>query len=175
MKYLIILLIILFVSCNINENTKQKHLEKELNSLNLIQCDSLIKQLNKNKADTIGKINWQPTNFNECLLQLDTLLNDGLKKWIKCLPDKEFSYSVHDSFGRYLRNSWGLWGDTELTNNLFKMGILHPDDMTGIILTCYQRKLKGENINLEKELKYYQDFWIEQGINIDSILIEINK
>ena len=77
--------------------------------------------------------------------------------------------------GMYLRNNWGLWGDSELAKNLYKMGILHPDDMSGIILNSYQRKLKGEDIKLEEQLKYYQDYWRESGTPVDSILEEIQK
>ena len=58
----------------------------------------------------------------------------------------------------YLRNIWGLWSDTKLSKNLHKMEILLPDDITGIILNCYQRKLKNENIRMEEQLKYLSGF-----------------
>ena len=115
-------------------------------------------------------MNQIPRNFDECLVTLDTLVNSHIQEWIKCLPDGEFSSFVHFGFGMYLRNNWGLWGNSVLYQDLFKMGILHPDDMSSIILDSYQRKLKGEDIRLEEQLKYYQDYWKESGVNVDSVL-----
>jgi len=166
-----VLLGLLIWSCNTTNNKDTKELTKvQIDSLQGIQCDSLLKDLSKAKADTFGRVKYIPTNFEGCINQLDSLTSDKMKEWIKCLPDCEFSRFVHHGFGMYLRNSWGLWGDTKLARNLYEMGILHPDDMTGIILDSYQRKLKGENIKLEEQLKYYQDFWRKNGTPVDSIL-----
>lgn len=62
-----------------------------------------------------------------------------------------------------------------MAKNLSEMGIFHPDDMSAIILDSYQRKLKGEEIKIEEQLKYYQDYWKENGIPVDSILNELKK
>ncbi len=82
------------------------------------------------------------------------MMNPQMKEWIKCLPDREFGGYVHHGLGRYLRNNWGLWGRSKLAENLSQMGVFHPDDMSGIILDSYQRKLKGEAIKLEEQIKF---------------------
>ncbi len=175
----ILIIVSLFLSCTSNLDNKNEQKvnlsQEQIDSIAMIECDSLIKRLHKRKLDTIGKSDYKPKNFNECLLQLDTLINDSLKQWIICLPDGRFGNIVHHSFGMYLRNNWGLWGETELAKNLYEMGIFHPDDMSAIILDSYQRKLKGEELKLEEQLKYYQDFWRESGTPIDSLLEEIRK
>lgn len=166
-----ILLGLLIWSCNTTNNKEINELSKaQIDSLQRIQCDSLLKELSKAKADTFGQVKSIPTDFEGCINQLDSLTSDKMKEWIKCLPDGEFSGFVHHGFGMYLRNNWGLWGDTKLTRNLYEMGILHPDDMTAIILNSYQRRLKGEDIKLQEQLKYYQDYWRKNGAPVDSIL-----
>jgi hypothetical protein len=40
-------------------------------------------------------------------------------------------------------------------------GIVHPDDMSGIILTSYWRRLNGKPIALASQVKYFQDYWKE--------------
>jgi hypothetical protein len=169
----------IFFSCTSkleNKNEKETDLtQDQIDSIAMIECDSLIKRLHEKGLDTIGKSSYNPKNFDECLLQLDTLINDSLKQWIRCLPDGRFGNIVHDSFGMYLRNNWGLWGETELAKNLYEMGIFHPDDMSAIILDSYQRKLKGEDIRIEEQLKYYQDYWRETGHPVDSLLEVINN
>ena len=42
--------------------------------------------------------------------------------------------SVHNSMGRWIRNEWGLWTDSELKNELKKKGFEHPDDMSNYII-----------------------------------------
>ena len=42
--------------------------------------------------------------------------------------------SMHDSMGRWIRNEWGLWTDSELKNELKKKGFEHPDDMSNHII-----------------------------------------
>lgn len=144
--------------------------DNQKDSLQRIACDSILAALHQANADTFGRVQSIPVNFNACLKQLDTLVNDKMKAWIICLPDGEFSSFVHHGFGMYLRNSWGLWGNSTLAKNLYEMGMLHPDDMTAIILDSYQRKLKGEDINLKEQLRYYQDYWRKSGMPVDSIL-----
>ncbi|MCW8897304.1 MAG: hypothetical protein OQJ96_04935 [Flavobacteriales bacterium] len=131
--------------------------------------------MSQTKTDTFARIKTLPNDFEESLIILDSMTHPKMKEWIRCLDDGEFSGYVHHGFGMYLRNNWGLWGNSELAKNLYKMGILHPDDMSGIILNSYQRKLKGEDIKLEEQLKYYQDYWRESGTPVDSILEEIQK
>lgn len=168
---LFILVGLLIWGCNTTNNKETKELSKDqIDSLQRIQCDSLLFELNNSKAEIFGRIKSIPSNFEGCINQLDSLSSDKMKEWIKCLPDGEFSVLVHQGFGMFLRNNWGLWGDTKLSRNLYEMGILHPDDMTSIILNSYQRKLKGEDIKLQEQLKYYQDYWRENGKPVDSIL-----
>lgn len=158
-------------SCSLkskNDIPSISHAQKD--SLQRIQCDSILVELHKAKADTFGRVQSIPVDFDGCIKQLDSLTSDKMKAWIKCLPDGEFSSTVHHGFGMYLRNSWGLWGSSKLAGNLYQMGMLHPDDMTAIILDSYQRKLKGEDIRLQEQLKYYQDYWRKSGTSVDSIL-----
>jgi len=42
--------------------------------------------------------------------------------------------SMHHSLGRWIRNEWGLWTDSELKNELKKKGFEHPDDMSNYII-----------------------------------------
>lgn len=174
----IILLTALIFACNSNQQTGNQfknYSQEQLDSLKRIECDTLLSEMRKIKADTFGKVQYIPENFEASLTTLDSMVNPQMKEWIKCLPDGEFSGYVHHGFGMYLRNNWGLWRNSKLAENLFKMGIFHPDDMSGIILDSYQRKLKGEEIKLDEQLKYYQNYWRESGVPVDSILNELEK
>lgn len=73
----------------------------------------------------------------------------------------------HFTLGMWLRNNWGLWkGGNDLTDYFNSIGIYHADDMSGIILFCYVKLLRGDDFDFEKKVKEYKDYWIEKGIDI---------
>jgi hypothetical protein len=165
------IVILFFVACHTTKNKGTADFtQNSKDSLQRVRCDSIFKILKTTDAGAFRPVKSVPTHFEACLLQLDSLTSPQMKEWIVCLPDGEFSANVHMSLGQYLRNNWGLWADSELSRNLYRMGILHPDDMTAIIFDSYQRKLKGEDLRLDEQLKHYQDFWRKSGMPVDSIL-----
>ena len=74
----------------------------------------------------------------------------------------------------WLRNNWQLWGMSRLSFYFNNIGVYHPDDMSGIILTSYQRHLKGEDIKLEEQIKHYQDYWNEGENGGDTVSYSYN-
>lgn len=67
----------------------------------------------------------------------------------------------HHGLGTWIRNNWGLWGGSPLQTSLVKLGLKHPDDMSGLILDTYWRYLNGKPLDTEAKIKYYQDYWKE--------------
>ena len=68
------------------------------------------------------------------------------------LPSIEYllengAVSMHDSLGRWIRNEWGLWTDSELKNELNKKGFDHPDDMSNYIIEEFIKYWNGKRID----------------------------
>ncbi len=100
-----------------------------------------------------------PGNLSAALEELDVLLCSAD---IEALRSGEVSaISMHHTLGRYLRNNWGLWQGSVLAQWFNKQEIIHADDMSGIILDSYVRKLRNEPIKLDEQIKYYHDWWKE--------------
>ena len=74
--------------------------------------------------------------------------------------------SLHHTTGSWIRNNWGLWAGSELRDSFFEMGLFHADDMSGIILGKVQARIRQDEFNLESEIKRYQNYWKEKGIDI---------
>lgn len=125
-------------------------------------CDRIFRLLSVSGFDDISNSLKTPRTLDESFVELDHMVNDQMKMWIRCLEDGEFAGRAHFSLGMYLRNNWGLWRGTTLNQHFNKMGIFHPDDMSGIILVSYQRHLKGEDIRLQEQVERYQAFWKDQ-------------
>lgn len=78
---------------------------------------------------------------------------------IKKDPEKVIM-DLHHSLGQWIRNNWKLWvEDSVLTKYFNNLGIFHADDMSGIIITSFGRWLNKEDLRLEEQIKYYQDYW----------------
>lgn len=173
---MMVLIVNIFTNCKPKPTVPKVFLSKlQTDSIKMIECDSLSKRLREIKADSLPRVTETPADFEECLKFLDTRTSEKMKEWIRCLPDHEFSGKVHHGYGMYLRNNWGLWAFSDLAKNLYEMGIFHPDDMTTIILTSFQRRLKGEDIKLQEQIKYHQDYWRKHGSSIDLKLKAISQ
>jgi hypothetical protein len=107
------------------------------------------------KAD----LKYKPINLDEAILQLEKIHHDTTKQKILAMTEGQFIGNSHFGLGMWMRNNWGLWKGGELSKYFNSIGIFHPDDMSGIILTSYYRQLKGLDRELEKQVKYYQDYW----------------
>ncbi|MEZ4687504.1 MAG: DUF6794 domain-containing protein [Bacteroidia bacterium] len=101
----------------------------------------------------------KPHNLEQCFAQLDEMLADSTKDKIMAGSEDDFVVNSHFGLGRWMRNNWGLWGNSKLRKFFKKMGLFHPDDMSSIILRSYYRYLKDEEIRLEEQVKFYQDYW----------------
>lgn len=69
-----------------------------------------------------------PKTIEDATLELISMINDEDKKRIK---NKEISASsLHHTLGTWVRNNWGLWTGSILSEKLSNKGIVHPDDMS---------------------------------------------
>ena len=81
----------------------------------------------------------EPEKVNE--IPIPKTVEGAVKTLAKILSKEDRDYllengaiSMHDSLGRWIRNEWGLWTDSELKNELKKKGFDHPDDMSNYII-----------------------------------------
>lgn len=99
-----------------------------------------------------------PKNLEDCFTEINKSIPDSIKVKITNWEESEMS-RLHFGQGKWMRNNWGLWEGSRLSRYFNNMGIYHPDDMSGIILTSYHRYLNGKDIKLDEQVKYYKDYW----------------
>ena len=87
-----------------------------------------------------------PKDLNDCFIELSKILELKDLKELKNGTEEEMA-GQHHFLGRYLRNTWELWG------------IKHADDMSGIILDSFWRYLNSKPIKIDEQVKFYQDYW----------------
>lgn len=101
-------------------------------------------------ADSIDRV-YIPRDLRDCFVQLDRMLSETDKQELKH-PDAEHGLGrFHFGLGLWMRNNWQLWGGSRLQQYFERLGITHPDNMSGIILGAYSDYLNGKALD-EKSL-----------------------
>ncbi|TVR31510.1 MAG: hypothetical protein EA390_06395 [Balneolaceae bacterium] len=113
-----------------------------------------------------------PKDLNDSFDQLNIILKQDDIDSLRALKSEEDLWQYHFGLGLWMRNNWRLWGGSRLSTYFNDLGIYHPDDISGIIITSYWRHLNNLPLELDAQIKYYQDFW-ENAANPDSSLQEL--
>jgi hypothetical protein len=94
---------------------------------------------------------------------LSTLTDCDKQTVMDTVDEKDIS-RFHHTWGRQLRNTLGCWQSNSNTSRIFRneLGVFHPDDMSGIIMTSIHRKLHNKPLDLETQAQYYKDYWANQ-------------
>lgn len=105
-----------------------------------------------------------PTKLSECFEHLDKILNEAPDgDWFKSADESDAITQSHHGLGTWIRNNWGLWEESGQLKEYFKkLGLQHPDDMSGVILTSYHRHLNSKELELDEQIKHYIEFWRNQ-------------
>ncbi len=94
------------------------------------------------EMDSINGV-YIPKDIEDCCVQLDKIISEKDKEYIKGLSKKDDTIDLHFSLGMWIRNNWGLWGGSRLQKYLFDISD-HPDGMSSIILKYYYDWLNKE-------------------------------
>ncbi|MCK9573144.1 MAG: hypothetical protein M0R20_01920 [Candidatus Omnitrophica bacterium] len=99
-----------------------------------------------------------PKNLDDCFKELEKMLTPELIKEMETGTEADMG-KYHRGLGMWIRNNWGLWSGSRLEVYFNNLRVHHPDDMSGIILDSFWRKLNNKPIKLEKQIKRYEDYW----------------
>ena len=99
-----------------------------------------------------------PETLDEALDALGLLLPPDIRECAEEWSEEKFTVRTHHNAGREIRNKWGLWNNSRLSSWFNRRGIKHPDDMSGIILTSYYRRIHNYPTKLEEQIKHYIEY-----------------
>ncbi len=103
-----------------------------------------------------------PTDLNDAISFFECKWSEDDLNGFKNKEEQNATSELHFGTGMSLRNNWKLWAGTSKMSKYFRdLGIHHPDDMSSIILTSLHRKLNEKPIKLDKQIKYYKNYWAE--------------
>ncbi len=99
-----------------------------------------------------------PNTLDAALTELEHMLPASFKESIRCGTEDNIVW-YHHGFGTWIRNNWGLWSGGKLSRYFRSFGVNHPDDMSGLILTLFWRRLNGLPIDPGSEVHRYKAYW----------------
>lgn len=94
----------------------------------------------------------QPRDLTDCFVLLDSLLDPGKIAQIKSMTEEEFERKGQLGLGKWIRNSWWLWKDGDLSRTFQALGVTHPDDMRDIILRSHYRYLYHRPLEIQQQI-----------------------
>ena len=94
-----------------------------------------------------------PKDLSDAVRQLECQIPPEQQADIKRLCEKEFVAAVHMGLGMAIRNEWGLWKGSRLAEYFREMGVRHPDDMSGIVMSAFWHKIKGVDFDLDARVR----------------------
>lgn len=109
--------------------------------------------INEERVPNSLKDIYIPKDIEDCIIQLDSILDDSTKMEIKEMTKSSFSAEAHMGLGLWMRNNWGLWEGGSLASYFNELGLYHPDEISGTILNCYYNHLKGFDVDLKGEIE----------------------
>ncbi len=102
-----------------------------------------------------------PRDLEDSLAELQRMLKpEDVQRMREGTEDDMVQY--HLGLGTWLRNNWGLWRGSRLSEWFNARGIHHAEDMSGIILDSFWRRLQGKDIDFEGQTKSYRAYWAQQ-------------
>lgn len=73
------------------------------------------------------------------------------KKMEADFPKEALEQAEHFGVGMAIRDSYGLWKeDTKIRKDFENAGVMHPDDMSGLLMDTYIRSKKGVPFKLHR-------------------------
>jgi hypothetical protein len=113
----------------------------------LKSCYSWLGNMEKLK-EAEGKIQAEfdaiPKNFEECFAELEKSLSRENIELIKNTKRFELG-GFHLGLGMWIRNNWGLWGNSRLSNYLRGLGYCSADSMSTVIIESFHNHLNESN------------------------------
>lgn len=92
-----------------------------------------------------------PKNLEQSFLTLDKVLSEEDRNLV--MEGNDDPFFLHFGIGLWIRNAWGLWSNSRLSQYFSGIGVDHPDTMSAIILESYKQYLRKEPIQLNTQLE----------------------
>ena len=100
-----------------------------------------------------------PETLDEAHLELERRLPKRVIAKIDAMKTEDEMIDYHMGLGMWMRNTWGLWGNSPLATHMRSYGFTHADDMSGVILETFWCKRHGKGFRLKERADSFAAGW----------------
>ena len=127
---------VILVSYHRHLNDKPIKFEQQIQKLKAHPPDLSNTNLIVDRKDSVHDT-YIPENPEDCFFTLTKVLSKANIDTIRALPSSSKTLKYHMTLGRWIRNNFGLWGNSRLAKYFLNRGVNHPDHMSGEIMKYY--------------------------------------
>lgn len=122
-----------------------------------------VEQLSKSvKPPPLEEVTPVPASLEECFEPLKKAFRSEDLEKFRSTPEDSVVGTYHFSAGMWIRNRWGLWGESPLYQSFSSKGVFHPDDVSAIILLSFWRHLHGKPLEVDTQIARIKKDWDDQ-------------
>jgi len=105
-----------------------------------------------------------PEDLEDAVNRLNARWKERELEILKGWTEEDAIGRTHFGMGVWMRNKWGLWGDSRLAKYFRGLGIHQGDDMSAIIVASFYRRLNNREIALEEQVAFYRRWWQKRRV-----------
>jgi hypothetical protein len=107
-----------------------------------------------------------PKNIPDALAVIRRWLKEtGDLESFRKLDEESANGTFHFQVGLWARNDFGLWAGYDLAGQFARLGITHPDSMSGLLITSLWRLENGKPANLKGQVAEFMSWIAEKVLN----------
>ena len=149
-KFVILFIILLTTMCALPEN------DFDLHNIKCEERGAIEKNPTEDNNSSTGV--FIPNTLDEAMQEIDHMIQNDLKIRMRS-EHKACMGKYHFTLGRFFRNEWQLLGQkTPLYQQFKNNGIKKPDDISTIILMSYWSYIRGNKVELKREISWWKNY-----------------
>lgn len=107
-----------------------------------------------NIEDTVDNV-YIPKDFSDAFRTLDGMLSKEQRDSIRAMSNGQFLNGAHYGLGMWIRNNWGLWGDSRFKGYLIRIlnirkELAHADILSDYVLSGYYEYLTDKKFSIKE-------------------------
>lgn len=99
-----------------------------------------------------------PADLEDAHRELARLLDPADLERMRLATERDM-VNLHRSLGAWLRHHWGFFRGSPLATHLHRLGLFHPDDMSGLVLDTFWCGLHGLPLRVAERVSQAQAYW----------------
>lgn len=111
------------------------------------------------RKNEICNAEYEPKNLDDALAYMVCSWSNEDIRLFKNKNEEIAVSEEHFKYGQWIKNHWVRNGNSKFGKFFIRHGIIHPDDISSVVLKSFHRKLNNKSIDLAGQIQYRNIYW----------------